>query len=265
MRWSLIAAVNDEEILRNNLMRSPDLGDAADIVLKRGFSHAGAAYNSALSEARGELLIFAHQDVYLPPGWINTLKDCVRRVDAVNPRWGVLGVIGINAQGTVQGHVYSTGLKRIIGEPFDQPVPVRSVDEMVIVLRRASGLRFDPELPGYHLYGTDICLQAWQRDLPCFVVSDFCLHNSQGLRRLPLAFWRSYWYLRSKWRDQLPLRTPCITIRPGLLWPAWAVLDQLRNRRTPGARTDDPGRLFSELRRSGRWQTAPGMGSSYTG
>ena len=96
------------------------------------------------------------------------------------------------ATGEVHGHVYSTGLRRNVGKSFESPVPVHSIDEMVIILRRDSGLHFDAELPGYHLYGTDICLQSWQRGLPCFVIDNFCLHNSNGIRRLPLAFWRSY-------------------------------------------------------------------------
>lgn len=261
MRWSLIAAVNDEEVLQRSLLRSPDLEDATDVIFKRGFARVGAAYNAALTEARGDLLIFAHQDVYLPPGWIGTLENCVRQVNAMNPRWGVLGVIGMDLGGVVQGQVYSTGLKRMVGQPSDEPVPAQSVDEMVIILRRESGLRFDPQLPGYHLYGTDVCLQAWQRGLPCFVVTDFCLHNSRGIRRLPLAFWRSCLYLRSKWCDQLPLTTPCVTIRGGMFWPALALLDGLRNRRTPGARADDPDRLFSELCRTGQVESASGMKS----
>ena len=261
MRWSLIAAVNDEEVLRRNLLRSPDLEDATDVILQRGFPRAGAAYNSAMTDARGDLLVFAHQDVYLPTGWIHTLEDCVRQVNAVSPRWGVLGVIGPDARGVVRGQVYSTGLKRMVGEPADEPIPVRSVDEMVIILHRESGLRFDPELPGYHLYGTDVCLQAWQRDIPCYVVSNFCLHNSRGIRRLPLAFWRACLYLRSKWRDQLPLTTPCVTIRGGMLWPALALLDGLRNRRTPGARADDPVRFLTELGRAGQWEPASRLGN----
>jgi hypothetical protein len=259
MSWSLIAAVNNESVLRDNLLRSPDLADASDVILKRGFANAGAAYNSALAEARGDLLIFVHQDVYLPQGWISVLEECVWKVSASDPTWGVLGVIGVNRNGAVHGHVYSTGLGRTVGKSFELPVQVHSIDEMVIILRRYSGLHFDPELPGYHLYGTDICLQSWQRGFPCFVIADFCLHNSNGIRRLPLAFWRSCLYLRSKWSDRLPLTTLCVTIRSGFLWLGVSMLDQLLHPKTPGHRVNDPSRLVQELCRTGQWKLASEM------
>ena len=245
--WSLIAAVNNETILRDNLLRSPDLACASDVILKRSFANAGAAYNSALAEARGDLLIFVHQDVYLPPGWINVLEGWVSKASASDPTWGVLGVIGVNCDGKVYGHVYSTGLGRTVGKSLESPVRVRSIDEMVIILRRDSGLHFDPDLPGYHLYGTDICLQSWQRGWPCLVIDNFCLHNSNGIRRLPFAFWRSYAYLRSKWFDRLPLTTLCVTIRASFLWLVLSMLRELVSRRTPGRRVDDPSRLVQEL------------------
>jgi hypothetical protein len=256
MSWSLIAAVNNESVLRDNLLRSPDLAGASDIILKRGFPSAGAAYNSALGEARGDILIFAHQDVYLPPGWISRLEECVWKLSASNPAWGVLGVIGVNRDGVVHGHVYSTGLGRAVGKSFELPVQVHSIDEMVIILRRDSGLQFDPNLPGYHLYGTDICLESWRRGFPCFVIPDFCLHNSNGIRRLPWAFWRSSLYLQSKWSDRLPLTTLCVTIRSGFLWLIVSMLDQLLNPKVPGHRMSDPSRRFQDLRRTGLCEPA---------
>ena len=153
---------------------------------------------------------------------------------------GVIGVIGIGSNKDVCGHVYSTGLNSVVGRPSVVPVPVHSIDEMVIIIRRESYLNFDAQLPGYHLYGTDICLQSLQRGLPCFAISNFCVHNSNGIRRLPWAFWQSYLYLRSKWSNRLPLSTLCVTIHSSLLRFAWLWLCQATNRRKPGRRIADP-------------------------
>jgi hypothetical protein len=259
VNWSLIAAVNNESVVRDNLLRSPDVAYARDVLLKRGFANAGAAYNSGLAEARADLLIFVHQDVYLPPGWISVLEDWICKVSASDPTWAVLGVIGINCHGEAHGHVYSTGLRRNVGKSFDSPVPVHSMDEMVIILRRDSGLYFDAKLPGYHLYGTDICLQSLQRGFPCFVIDNFCVHNSNGMRRLPVPFWRSYAYLRSKWFDRLPITTLCVTIRSSFLWLVLSILRDFRNRATPGRRVHDPSRLVQELGRTGQWEPASEM------
>ena len=40
---------------------------------------------------------------------------------------------------------------------------MQSFDELLIVLRRDSGLRFDEGLPGWHMYGTDIVQTARAR------------------------------------------------------------------------------------------------------
>jgi len=247
MTWSLIAAVNNESVLRHNLLQSPDASCARDVILRRGFANAGAAYNSVLAEARGDLLVFAHQDVYLPAGWIRSLEGWVTKVAAKDPRWAVLGVIGIDVHGEAQGRVYSTGLGRLAGKPLKSPVRVNSIDEMVIIVRRDCGLDFDPNLPGFHLYGTDICLKASERGLSCFVIDNFCLHNSNGIRRLPFAFWRSCAYLQAKWRTRLPLRTLCVTIRRGLPWLALSIVRECINPRIPGTRVSDPARLVQKL------------------
>jgi glycosyltransferase involved in cell wall biosynthesis len=251
IRWSLISAVNDDRVLETSLLRSPEVQSATDVILKRGFSSAGKAYNSGLEESSGDIVILAHQDVYLPPGWIRKLDDQVQIVNQIDPKWGVLGVCGVTVDGKPSGHVYSTGLRRALGAPFGVPVRAGSVDEMVIILRSETGLRFDDHLPGFHLYGTDICLEARQRGFSSFLVSNFCVHNSNGLHMLPWSFWRSYLHLRAKWYDRLPVVTPCTTIYPSLfrfgLHLLRDLLDNLPSRRLAGRRVEDPARLYEEL------------------
>jgi hypothetical protein len=123
---------------------------------------------------------------------------------------------------------------------------------MVIVVRKASGLSFDPALPGFHLYGTDICLEAGRRGQSCYVISNFCIHNSNGLDVLPWPFWKSYLFLRSKWRRRLPVKTPCATIQSNGLRVGYdmcyAVIAKMTKHDAPGRRVSDPSRLFHDLR-----------------
>ena len=44
------------------------------------------------------------------------------------------------------------------------PARVATLDELLLIVRRDAGLRFDPDL-GFHLYGADICLQASEQGL----------------------------------------------------------------------------------------------------
>jgi hypothetical protein len=49
-----------------------------------------------------------------------------------------------------------------------------------LIFRKKSGLRFDEELGGFHLYGADICLQAMQRQMPNFSIDAPVNHLSGG-------------------------------------------------------------------------------------
>lgn len=211
---TVVAAVNDREVLAHNLCRSPDLQPHTTLrlLLRENFSSAAAAYNSALDEAASDLVVFVHQDVYFPAGWFAALAETVAELEHRNVRWGVLGSFGASRHvwGGL-GTVFTTGLG-FHGNPIAEPQPAETLDEIVLIVRRSSGLRFDPELPGFHLYGTDLCLQAQQRGLGVYAVPGLCVHNTNQLLTLPKAYLEAYRYVKRKWWSQLPIYTPCITI-----------------------------------------------------
>jgi GT2 family glycosyltransferase len=244
MNWSLITACNNDALLRSCLAASPAARSVRDFQVMRGFASASAAYNAGMRQTGGDILVFAHQDVYLPEGWDQRLFSAVAPLAEREPAWAVLGVFGITRERKPHGHVFCTGLQRVLGRDFTAPVECDSLDEIILVLRRSAGLTFDEGLPGYHLYGTDICLEARRRGLKSYIVPGFCLHNTEGLIFLPGAFWRAYFYMRRKWWSQLPVKTPCTL----LCRSAWPVLEHplrsayslLVKRERPGRRISDP-------------------------
>lgn len=250
MTWSLVVAVNSDDLLHNNLLRSGEADSAKEIVVQRDAVNIGKAYNAGLAECTADIVVFAHQDVYLPAGWSKNLHHTIGRLTLDDPNWGVAGVFGMTASGNGTGHVYSTGLRQFVGQSIDEPIQVRTLDEMVLVLRRSAGLSFDERLPGFHLYGTDICLEAEARGMRSYVVPCFTFHNSRGIRRLPLSFWRAYLYIRWKWIESLPIQTPCTRITSGctpiidhILWSWWS---SIREKNKPGSRVTDPERFYME-------------------
>ncbi len=252
-KWALIVAVNDDRVLKNTLLRSPDIDSRCQIILKRGFKSASEAYNAAISEASGRVLVFAHQDVYLPSGWLDKLLVTLRRLEVLDPAWGVLGVYGVANSGQGAGHVYATGLDRMLGDQFEGVIETTSLDEMLLITRGGSGVFFDEHLPGFHLYGTDVCLEARAKGLKSYIISALCIHNSNGKRVLPLAFWKSYLYMRKKWWKQLPIETCCAAISKPCLWPMLQSLKSSYNRLfNPsldpiGHRTTDVEALWKDL------------------
>jgi Glycosyltransferase like family len=249
-QWSLIAAVKDEEVLQGTLLRSPAIDNRCQVITKHGYSSAAKAFNQGILEATNEIIVFAHTDVYLPDVWLSSLSTCLGALSRIDPNWGVLGVCGRSKAGDIAGHVYSTGLAAAYGNPLLGLVETLSLDEVLLVTRRSAGLKFDENLPGFHLYGTDICYEARRRGMKSYVISAFCIHNSNGVQVLPLAFWRSYFYLRSKWWAELPIHSCCTQITKPcgpFIRAAGTALRQLVLPSKVGTRSLDPEKLYREL------------------
>jgi hypothetical protein len=212
--FTIAVCVNNDDVLQKNLLLSPGLlnGGRNQLAIKRGFSSASLAYNSAIEEAEHDSVIFVHQDVYLPDTWFADLNRCLVLLEATGTNWGVLGCYGFR-KGSEDGlgRVYTRGLGWH-GQQISRPEPVETLDEIILIIRKSSGLRFDPRLPHFHLYGTDICLMARARGMVSYAFQGYCVHNTNQLLILPKEFYTCYRSIRSKWAHELPIYTSCIKI-----------------------------------------------------
>ena len=261
MNWTLVSAVNRDDVATRCLLASPGIRSAADVVLQRGHAGAALAYNAGMTKAKTDLIVFAHQDMYLPERWPLDLENALRALERSDPHWGVLGAWGPRASGERVGFVYDGGWRRVLGHPYEGGVEVDSLDEVLLVTRKSAGLRFDPAVPGFHMYGADICLESRKRQgRKCYAISAFCIHNTNQYGMLPWAFWKSYLAMRRKWRDHLPIRTSCTEITRGcwpmVQWNAIRAINLATGRdKPPVSRLADPADLYEELVRSGSLET----------
>lgn len=211
--FTIVVAVNDVKVLQQNLCLSPGINnDSVQLITKRNYRAASLAYNEAIEEADNEIIIFVHQDVYLPETWFSGLKKSLSYLEKEKISWGVLGCFGFRlgrARGI--GRVYTNGLG-FHGDEIDKPEPVQTLDEIVLVIRKSSGLRFDPTLPHFHMYGTDICMSAKEKGMMSYAIPAFCVHNTNQLVNLPKEFYNCYRHVKSRWSKYLPIYTSCITI-----------------------------------------------------
>jgi len=254
--FEIVAAVNDQVIFEQHLLRSPLVSKGGVTVFaEHGFASAGAAYNAGLAKTTGGVVAFVHQDVYLPAGWDTRLKRAIESLDAAAERWGVLGVWGIRNDGRFAGHVWCTGGNMEHFRPANSENgidEVESIDEIVIVLNKRAGLKFDEKLPGFHLYATDIALEAQRRGLKTFAFQGPVVHNSRSHPRPVNAdYARGYRYMRRKWAHRLPVRTSVIPItRTG--WPLIRhllrqELSLLRHGWPPARPRVDPDKIAARL------------------
>jgi GT2 family glycosyltransferase len=210
---TFVVAVNQRHVLEGNFLSSPCLHAVGNpqILLQEGFESAAKAYNDAIGRSKNDLIIFIHQDVVLPQRWLLDLAAALERLNVADPGWGVLGCYGEGPNAGGIGYVYSSGLG-IVGAAFERPTPVQTLDEIVLIVRKSSGLRFDERLPHFHFYGTDICLRAAKMGLSCYAISAFCIHNTCQPLVLPKEFYECCRYVRRVWKDWLPIQTSCIKI-----------------------------------------------------
>jgi Glycosyl transferases group 1/Glycosyltransferase like family len=222
---SFVVCVSDEETLKANFMASPCVADTDSphqIILLREVPDAACGLNFGLERARHDWAVCVRQDVYLPKGWdqllINQLCEAERRFGTI----GVAGVYGVGEALAPHDRARPLAAERIgwvvdrgreLRDGPELPAAVATLDELVLVVRRDSGLQFDPAL-GFHLYGADICLQARERGVAVVALGALCHHNSKSIG-LPEAFFRSAEVFARKWSHRLPVATPCVIIDRG--------------------------------------------------
>jgi Glycosyltransferase like family len=247
-------ASNGREILRNNLLFSPCLRDsnAHQVLIQEGFLSASKAYNDAIDKSCNDLIVFAHQDVIFPDTWIHQLETALDKLDTEDPNWGVIGCYGETIDNGGRGYIYSSG-RGILGRPFDSPIEIQTLDEIVLILRKSSGLRFDDGLPHFHFYGADICMRAAELGMRSYAISAFCVHNTKQTLVLPPEFYDSYRHIKRTWKARLPIQTTCVRITNSDI-PKYrrrlqdVYLKYVRQQEIGGSRSEDVARLLAEVR-----------------
>ena len=175
-----------------------------------------------LARAKHEWVVCSHQDVWLPSGWDRCLAQQLREAEQRFGRIGVAGVYGVGGVIAPADHTRPLAAERIgwvvdrgrvLRDGPELPAPVVTLDELLLVVRRDSGLRFEPAL-GFHLYGADICLQAREQGLAVVALGALCHHNSRSVG-LPATFYASAAVFARKWSHRLPIATACVIIDRG--------------------------------------------------
>jgi hypothetical protein len=245
---AIACASNSDAILSANLMASPALAAGLPVHVERNAPTATIAYNRALEATTAEIVVFAHHDVYLPKGWEKLLLSRLNDLTQRHPDWALAGAYGVAPDYRQFGPVWSSSLGQIIGRVPLQPEPVQTFDEMLIVLRRSTGLRFDPDQPDWHMYGADIVQQARTAGRGAYAVGLNCIHNDRFHDHVGGAFTDCYRYMQRKWPQFLPIQTPVTKIsKSGLhLWrERWNMRQSLKYRVADAVDTGAPPALLA--------------------
>lgn len=130
--------------------------------------------------ARGKYVVVCHQDVELVDDGYAELYARLEVLEELDPDWAIAGNSGLTGIGR--------WALRISDPVFENerigklPAEVRSLDENLLIIKRASLLAPSHDLEGFHFYGLDLCLQAHLQGNRAYVIDFHLHHHSSGTK-----------------------------------------------------------------------------------
>jgi len=198
---SVICVFNDDVLLEINLLNSlkrQDVNYQLILVDNRNneFKTLTQALNYGGQKAKGEYLLFVHQDVQLHgKSW---LKRAEKELGFLNDV-GIGGVAGIDGNNEPVGFVIDRGI--YWGKPIQEPLPALTIDELLFIIPKKvfDICKFDEELK-WHSYAADYCLNILSKGLKTYILPLYVSHNSFTLPILKvgslkdddLVLWKKY-------------------------------------------------------------------------
>jgi hypothetical protein len=147
---------NDEKIMRRILLAS-DL-EGATLWQAPDPESAAKGLNGLLDMTDGyDIAVLVHHDIYLPPGWVSTLRY---RLNELPDSWVVAGVYGIGAKGEHCGKVLDRRTPKPLFTAHTFPQPALSLDACCLIVNLSKGFRFDEGITGFDLYDVYAAMRA---------------------------------------------------------------------------------------------------------
>lgn len=217
--FDVVVPTTKEQQLRVNVEQSPGLKEVqARIISYRHAASPAEALTQSLANVNSDWVLLCHQDVYFPKGFgqrLNALLATIPTVDRPKTLLGFIGM-GINKQ-TEQPEAAGFVIDRVNCADHAESDAAVSIDELALVIAKDSLLQIDPHI-GWHLWATDLCLQAicTHRAFPRIVRMPL-FHNTQSGWQLPESFHDSAAYLLQKYPSFSSIHSLCGVIDQGFV------------------------------------------------
>jgi hypothetical protein len=178
-----------------------------DNTLKNNFD-GYQGLNIFLRSAKGKYIIICHQDILLDFDSIDVLRLRIDELNSMDPNWAVLGNAGFE----------NFNSKAVcISDPYGDfqrlgcfPMKCKSLDENFLVIKSEANIAASHDLIGFHLYATDLCLNANSLGWNSYVIDFHLRHKGAGtIDNLFLNSKVEFIKKHRKNRNSYAIRTTC--------------------------------------------------------
>ena len=215
---TVVCVYNNERTLKNVLLKSL-ANQTAEFELitldnaENRYRSAAEAYNYGGAKAKGDYIIFSHQDMWL--GSDSWLEDVEKTLESI-PDLGIAGVAGTSERGSnfierlrfsfdaydegCSSGIYDEGCWEEMNR-VEKPEEVQTLDECLLIVPRPvfSKLEFDEKVfDGWHCYGADYCLSVRQLGLRAYVIPTFSSHSCLRRNMEDLLKYQQRLYIKHK-------------------------------------------------------------------
>lgn len=171
---TIVCCVSDINIFNDCVVKSinklrPFLNfDLLPIYNSNNIYTASIAGNLGIDISKNRYVMYIHQDIEFMDNAGYQIANLINSMDETRIIAGAAGVSikynDINEWGYCDynnkvGVVYDEN-ENVVWNGVESIEIVQSLDEILLIIDKNSGLRFDIALDGFHLYGLDVCLQA---------------------------------------------------------------------------------------------------------
>lgn len=215
---SIICPTNNEEILNRDLklsLKNQTFKDYELIVvntLRKKYDSAVDALTEGINKAKGEYLLFVHQDVIMNDK--DELRNIYNHICKIQ-KFGLLGVAGVTSyKNEYVGNITDgPNKKKISDKCINYPTEVFSIDEVLFIIKKEQLKKypFDKENKTWHLYAVEYSMLMHENNEKVYVIPSNIYHESDGksmndsyfteLKRIAKKYKKKYKRINTTIRD----------------------------------------------------------------
>lgn len=179
---SLVTDLNEYREMVDSAKRAGFDGDDVEYLFsdnsERNTLDGFSGFNRFNDEATGEYLIMCHQDVLFNFDTRQVLDKRIEELNSLDADWALAGNAGKTHSGHAAIRITDPFTKNIKQGTF--PAKAQTLDENLLIYNRKKSISSSNRLKGFHLYGSDLCLNAENLGYSNYVIDFHLFHKSKG-------------------------------------------------------------------------------------